>query len=154
MPRKPRRTFLVHGSVQLRLLARVGLYWGYFLVTAFVTAMAWMWLFDRPASWGELAARMSYLAAPLLLATALILPFVLLDFLRFSNRFVGPLFRLSRAMDRLADGERVHNVEFRQGDFWFHIAQTFNRLNERVIRLEQQAKSNQRTQDESLVEVL
>ncbi len=112
-----------------------------------------MWLFDWPKTWGELAGQLLYFAAPLLVATLILLPCVLLDCLRFSNRFVGPLFRLSRAMERLADGERVHNIEFRQGDFWFNIAQTFNRLNERVIRLEQQAKAAERAQEESPAEM-
>lgn len=151
MTRKPRRTFLVQGSVQNSLLARVALYWGYFLTATFCAALAWMWLFDRPQSWSELGGRMLYLGAPLLLASSLLLPFVLMDCLRFSHRFVGPLFRLSRAMDRLADGERVHNIEFRQDDFWFNIAQTFNRLNERVIRLEQQTKQREEASHEAVL---
>jgi nitrogen fixation/metabolism regulation signal transduction histidine kinase len=100
-------------------------------------------LFDRPSSPVELFSQLAFQIAPVLLATFLVLPIVLLDCVRFSNRFVGPLFRLSRAMDRLADGDRVHNIEFRQGDFWFSIAQSFNRLNERMIRLDEAAKSRQ-----------
>jgi nitrogen fixation/metabolism regulation signal transduction histidine kinase len=140
MPRKPRRQYFVQGSVQKSLLARIALYFGYLVAASFLAAMLWMAQFDRPDSWNALAGRMLYIGIPLVAAATLLLPIVLFDCLRFSNRFVGPLLRLSRAMDRLADGERVHNIEFRQGDFWFHIAQTFNRLNERIIRMEQQAK--------------
>jgi nitrogen fixation/metabolism regulation signal transduction histidine kinase len=115
-------------------------------------ASCWMVLFDRPASSTEFFVRAWRQTIPTLLASVLLLPLVLLDCVRFSNRFVGPLFRLGRAMDRLADGQRVHNIVFRQGDFWFQLAQTFNRLNERIIQLEQQVKAAQaRERDEEEV---
>jgi hypothetical protein len=154
MPRQNRRQYIINYNVQGSLLARVAMYWVYCLIAVLLTSSCWMVLFNRPASSGEFLGRLAFHTAPVLLGTLLLLPIVLVDCLRFSNRFVGPLFRLSRAMDRLGDGERVHNIEFRQGDFWFHIAQSFNRLNERVIRLEQQQKALERNSEEATADVL
>lgn len=154
MPRKPRQQFFVNSAVQGSLLCRVAMYWVYCLVAVALSSAVWLVLFNRPASSGELLGQMLGQVVPVLFGTLLVLPIVLLDLVRYSNRFVGPLFRLTRAMDRLADGERVHNIEFRQGDFWFHIAQTFNRLNERTIRLEQQLKAAEtRVDEEASVDV-
>jgi nitrogen fixation/metabolism regulation signal transduction histidine kinase len=118
------------------------MYWLYCLLTVALMAACWMVLFDRPESSTEYFVRVWRQTIPTLLASVLLLPLVLLDCVRFSNRFVGPLLRLGRAMDRLSEGQRVHNIVFRQGDFWFNLAQTFNRLNERILHLEEQVKAS------------
>ncbi|MCA9268009.1 MAG: hypothetical protein KDA41_06040, partial [Planctomycetales bacterium] len=140
MARKARQQFLVDGKVQGSLAFRVAMYWLYCLLAVAVMSSCWMLLFDRPTTSVEFLNRLLLQTAPTLLSSLLLLPLVLMDCVRYSNRFVGPLFRLGRAMQRLADGERVHNVEFRDGDFWFDFAQTFNRLNARVIALEEENK--------------
>lgn len=141
MSRRPRRQYFVNGKVQGNLACRVSLYWLYCLVTVALMSACWMVLFDRPNSSGEFFMRLGAHTAPVLLSSVLLLPLVLLDSVRFSNRFVGPVFRLGRALERLADGQRVHNIQFRANDFWYDYAQSFNRLNERVISLEEQLKA-------------
>ena len=143
MPRQPRRQYFVNSKVQGTLAFRVAMYWFYCLLVVAVMGGCWMVLFDRPASSGEFLARMGGQIAPILLSSVLLLPIVMYDSIRFSNRFVGPIFRLGRAMDRMAEGQRVHNIEFRTSDFWYEYAQTFNRLNERIISLEEQLKAKQ-----------
>ncbi len=140
MSRSPRRQYLVNNKVQGSLAVRVGIYWLYCLLAVALMASCWMVLFDRPESSAAFIGQLLQRTVPTLLASVLLLPLVLMDSVRFSNRFVGPIFRLGRAMERLGDGQRVHNIEFREGDFWFDFAQSFNRLNERVIRLEEQTK--------------
>ena len=61
-----------------------------------------------------------------IIASVLVMPFVLFDFVRLSNRFAGPMFRLRRCMQDLADGKRVEPIHFRDGDFWQEIADAFN----------------------------
>ena len=152
MPRQARRQYFVNSKVQGNLACRVALYWFYCLLAVAVTSACWMVLFDRPATSGEFLARLGTQTAPVLLSSVLLLPLVILDCIRFSSRFVGPIFRLGRALERMADGQRVHNVEFRHGDFWYEYAQSFNRLNERVISLEQQLKAAQESPDRSEVQ--
>ena len=152
MPRQARRQYFVNSKVQGNLAFRVAMYWLYCLLVVGIMSSCWMVLFDRPASSGEFLARVGTQTAPILLSSILLLPLVLLDCVRYSNRFVGPIFRLGRALDRLADGQRVHNIEFRSGDFWYEYAQSFNRLNERIISLEEQLKAAQAKTDKSATE--
>ncbi len=152
MPRQPRRQHFVNSKVQGSLALRVVIYWLYCLLAVALMSCCWMVLFDRPATSGEFAARIWERTLPTLLGSLLLLPIVMMDCVRYSNRFVGPIFRLGRALGRLADGQRVHNIEFRDGDFWFEYAQSFNRLNERIIALEEQLKATQSNDDNRMPE--
>lgn len=63
---------------------------------------------------------------PTVVCAVLFLPIVVYDFLRVSNRLVGPVLRLRRAMRALAAGEHVKPIQFREGDFWREFAEEFN----------------------------
>jgi hypothetical protein len=71
---------------------------------------------------------------PALVASLLLLPLVLFDVIRFSNRFAGPLVRLRRAMRTLARGEQVLPIKFRDGDYWQDFADDFNAVAATVQR--------------------
>ena len=68
---------------------------------------------------------------PVLVGMACMLPFFLLDALRLSNRFAGPLFRLRRHIHLLAENKPVEPLQFREGDFYHEMALDFNRILER-----------------------
>ena len=70
--------------------------------------------------------------APAMIASIMLLPIVVVDSARFSNRFVGPIFRLRGAMKRLANGEKVEPFQFRKDDFWRDVPDDFNRIAERL----------------------
>ena len=56
---------------------------------------------------------------PALVASLVLLPIVVVDIIRLSNRFsAGPMVRMRRAMQNLAKGERVPPLQFRDNDFW------------------------------------
>ena len=69
---------------------------------------------------------------PVLLVLLFFVVFAPFDLLRLSNRFAGPVFRLRREMKRLANGEKVRPVHFREGDFWQDFADSFNQIVERL----------------------
>ena len=69
---------------------------------------------------------------PALVASLILLPMVIIDIIRTSNRFCGPLLRLRRSMRALAQGERVEPIRFRKGDFWGEFAEEFNAVVARV----------------------
>jgi hypothetical protein len=75
---------------------------------------------------------MWYFHGPALVASLLLLPLVVIDIIRVSNRFTGPLLRLRRSMRGLASGERVEPLYFREGDFWKDFADEFNEVIARV----------------------
>jgi len=70
---------------------------------------------------------------PALVASALLLPLVIMDVLRFTNRMIGPLLRVRRSMRALARGEYVEPIEFRGADYWKEIADEFNAVRQRVL---------------------
>ena len=75
---------------------------------------------------------------PAFIASILLLPLVIVDVLRMSNRFVGPLQRIRRSLRDMAAGRDVPYIAFRKGDFWCELADDVNRLNDRVKRLQVQ----------------
>jgi hypothetical protein len=65
----------------------------------------------------------------------LVLPLLIYDALKLSNKFTGPLFRLRRELRRLAAGEHVPPIRFRSRDFWVAMADEFNAASERMDML-------------------
>lgn len=128
-----RRTqLLVDRPVQGTLLLRTVAYWLYCLLAVAMMASCWIIVRDRPATSGELLTQIWLHSGPALFGSFLVLPIVVLDCLRLSNRFAGPIFRLQRAMTQLADGQPVRKVHFRDGDYLHDLADVFNRLVDRV----------------------
>lgn len=84
-----------------------------------------------------------FYCGPVLVSTLVVLPLVLLDLMRVTNRFVGPLFRLRRDMRKLANGEAVAAVSFRKHDFWRETAEEFNAVIQRVRQLERELAAAQ-----------
>jgi methyl-accepting chemotaxis protein len=50
----------------------------------------------------------------------------------FSHRVAGPLFRLKNHFDRVARGETMSNINFRQGDYFDDVATAYNRQMEHL----------------------
>ena len=73
------------------------------------------------------------------LASLAVLPIILLDVLRLSHRWVGPVFRLRATLHSLTLGEPVPPIRFRDGDFWQDLARDVNVLTADLNRL----RSNQ-----------
>ncbi len=69
---------------------------------------------------------------PAAVASILLLPIIIIDVIRVSNRFCGPMQRLRGAMRQLAAGEHVRPVHFRDNDFWQELAEEFNAVIARV----------------------
>jgi methyl-accepting chemotaxis protein len=63
--------------------------------------------------------------------------------LRYSNRVVGPAYRIATSLRRLREGETKFQIELRKGDELNSIADELNAL------LESFSKADERTPDES-----
>jgi hypothetical protein len=73
---------------------------------------------------------------PILATGTLLLPLLIFDALKVTNRFAGPLFRLRRNLQRFAEGKDVGPTRFRETDFWPDLAEQIDQLIERVRRAE------------------
>ena len=133
-----RKTNFVDPETQLSLLKRITFHWGSFIVANSVALMIWLMLFEQEphSSWGETFSLFLQRYAPFLIISAAMLPIFLRDTMRLSNKFAGPIQRLRRAMEGVAQGTHVKPIGFRRGDFLQDIATDFNLMLARCQRAE------------------
>jgi hypothetical protein len=127
-----RRQLVVDQQVQGALLFRVTLYWFFCLLSVALLLMCWTIVTGPRMHATALFNELCYRYGPAFVCSVLVLPLVLVDCARLSNTFVGPMFRLRRAMQRLAKGEVVEPIKFRENDFWKEVAKDFNEVLVRV----------------------
>jgi len=146
-----RRRFFVDPQVQGALILRVVLYWVVCLVTVTLMLLCWRIATGPARLFYTHFDDMWFHYGPAMVASCILLPLLVVDIVRLSNRFVGPLVRLRRAMRALARGEHVEPVSFREGDFWLEFAQEFNALLARVER-QQTGPGPEREEQQELVD--
>jgi hypothetical protein len=122
-----RRKQLFLDRVQTVLIMRVICYWLFCLLAGMLMACLWLAWSAPPASSGEMLGRVLLTYGPVFGATLIVVPLVVMDVLRLSNRFVGPAYRLRQALKQAADGQAVRPLQFRDSDFWRDAAEDFNR---------------------------
>ena len=126
MSSQPRRKVFIDRPIQTALLLRATLYWAVCLLVqvlmiaffAVVTSSPDTFYANLDELWAHL--RLSLVAA------ALVLPLLLIDIVKLSHRWVGPVFRLRTSLQALSRGEPVTPIRFREGDFWQELAGDFN----------------------------
>jgi hypothetical protein len=144
-----RRRLFVDAKLQGALLSHVALYWAYCLLSVGFIAVVWIVFAKRPPSSAKLFEELWMNCGPALLGSILLLPLVLLDCLRLSNRFAGPMVRLNKAIKDLADGETARPVKVREDDFWCEFAQCVNRLIEQQANCKSGNQAAQRTDEKT-----
>jgi hypothetical protein len=122
-----RRKQLFLDRVQTVLIVRVISYWLFCLLAGMLMACLWLAWSAPPGSSGEMLQRVLLTYGPVFAATLIVVPLVVMDVLRLSNRFVGPAYRLRQALKQAADGQAVRPLQFRDNDFWRDAADDFNR---------------------------
>lgn len=131
-----RKQLFVDSKVQGALAARVVLYWGASLATMALMLLCFRIITGPARLFYEHFDEMWFQYGPALAGSIIILPLLVIDVVRLSNRFAGPLVRLRRGMRALARGEHVEPLHFREGDFWQEFAEEFNAVATRLQRLE------------------
>jgi len=134
--RQLRQRLFVDPEVQAALLLRVITYWVLCLAAVALMLLCWSVIAGPPRPVFAHLEDLWFRFGPPLFASLVVLPLILMDIIRLSNRFSGPLIRLRRAMRALARGETVAPLRFRQGDFWKDFADEFNAVAVRVEELE------------------
>ena len=135
MPHFRRRIFLVDTKVQGALVLRVVAYWIYFLFTISLLLIWWDAFAGPPREFMTVVGDVYKRFVPAAAASLLLVPLVVMDVLRMSNRFAGPARRLKNGLRELGEGKSVKPMTFRDNDFWQETAAEFNRLNDRINQL-------------------
>ncbi|HUG90242.1 MAG TPA: hypothetical protein VML55_05385 [Planctomycetaceae bacterium] len=144
MAREERKRLFVDPTVQGAIVRRAALYWGACLMFVCLPLIIGRTLTDPSRLFYEHLGDLWAQSWPLLTCAVLILPVILYDLAKLTNRFAGPVVRLRRALKQLADGRPVEPVRFREGDFWPELAAEFNRA---AGHLEQQAGGSAEADD-------
>ena len=128
MPLKRRTLVFLDPKVQGSLIWKVVQYWCLCLVTvAFLRYCCHLFPLD-PSNDSLAIVEVVKELWLVVLASFLVLPVVIIDVVRWSNKFAGPAHRLHKALGELASGHAVKKLKFRTGDFWHEAAEAFNTL--------------------------
>lgn len=138
MNRCRRTRFFIDREVQGSLLLRTAVYWLFCLLSVTLMLICWEAYHGPPRRFVDLASEQFFRYGPALVASIVLLPVVLMDVLRLSNRFVGPVTRLRTALNTLAGGQPAKPLNFRDDDFWRDLATDFNQVAARVARADLQ----------------
>ncbi|MEZ6135663.1 MAG: hypothetical protein R3C53_12205 [Pirellulaceae bacterium] len=133
-PKIKRRRFLVDRQVQCALGLRIATHWLIFLLASLVitTVLRTMGSLDQANLWSNIGSALAEQTIMITVALAL-LPWFVHDSLSLSNRFAGPMVRLRSAIKALRQADGTDPIKFRNGDFWFDVAEEFNDLRKQVM---------------------
>lgn len=130
-----RRSYIADKEVQGALAKRLVGYWCFAWLAVLLLAVIVASLFGvavEGVSVTEVITKMlSYFWLPILVSI-MVLPILIRDCIRLSNRFTGPVLRLRRGLKALASGESADPIHLRKGDYWQETADDFNRVLEMI----------------------
>lgn len=132
MPKNRRTQIFCDREVQGALMLRVVMYWMFCLLTITLMLVCWSVVNGPPRQFSMLMADLYHRYAPALAASLLVLPLVMVDVVRLSNRFAGPIKRLRDGLTALAEGKEFPHMQFREHDFWTSLADKFNAVAARL----------------------
>ena len=130
--RPQRRQKFIDSKVQGALARRIIFHWLVFLVVASVTALMLQVLSDPFRPSGEHLENVWYTHGPFLVVMVFLLPIFVIDTIKVSHRFAGPIYSLRRSMREVADGQPPQKLKFREGDFWHELASDYNAMIDRL----------------------
>ena len=117
---------LVQGTLVRRLIS----HWiGFTVVIAVVFGVVtWMltWLLHPMANRDELYGKFWLRLGPVIAVAVVLVPIFVYDTIRLTHRMVGPMVRVRRELQNLAEGRRAQRVKFRPDDYWTEVADEFN----------------------------
>ncbi len=138
-----RKQNYIDSQVQGALLKRIVLHWFLYFIVAGLAIVLLQAMLSGPE--GEpLATRVAQEAGEFTLVGLILIcifPAFLLDTIRFSNRFVGPVGRLRKYLRHLGQDGNTEELSFRGNDFWSEMAEEYNVV---AKRLEDQASEIER----------
>ena len=132
-PTIKRKKAWVDPEVQGGILRKVAIHWVLFFICNTIALVIWIRLFEQPdVAWGQTFADTLRRFLPFFVITAALIPAFVLDTLKLTNRFAGPVMRLRSALADAKNGKPVPKLQFRDSDFWKQLADDFNSVMNRV----------------------
>ena len=136
-----RQQVWIDRHVQGVLVGRVLLYWSGILVYFGLSTGGFNWWQNPEWTLTEHLWGLFEQIGPCLPTILLLLPLVIFDIVRLSNRFAGPVYRLRKHLTELNQDSQVTPLNFRDEDYWQQLAEPINLLQQKVLFLEQQIQT-------------
>jgi nitrogen fixation/metabolism regulation signal transduction histidine kinase len=133
MAHQGRKKTFVDPKVQGALVRRLVLHWCAFIAVAALVAFCLQVLSNPFTSIREHAQNVWWTHGPFLLVLVFMLPVFIVDTIKLSHRFAGPIYRMRQTIRSLAKGGAYAPMKFRDQDFWQGMAEDFNAMVERLI---------------------
>jgi len=133
-----RSKILVDPKVQWAIGRRIMLHWlmfGVCFVSVNILIRTILSIAEEPFVESLVTAVQSQV--PVAFILAIMLPMFLLDTMKLTNRFAGPMFRLRSALRALPVKDQASPLSFRSGDFWPEVAVEFNQVAKQFDALRQ-----------------
>ena len=143
-PRRQKK--FIDACVQGALARRIIFHWLVFLAVGALVAFILQVLSDPFRPLTAHAQEMWWAHGPFLLVMAFLLPVFVVDTIKLSHRFAGPVYALRRALREIAQGEEPQRLKFRKHDFWHGLAEDYNDLLVKLDLLRENTKSVERNE--------
>src|SRR5262249_31329705 len=128
----------IQGTLLLRALA----YWAVCLIMQQLIVFLFVLVTSSSDDVHINGARVLWYIQVSILASLAILPLIVLDILKLSHRWVGPIFRLRASLRALTLGKPVSPIRFRKGDFWQDLARDVNVVTAELNRYRAAARND------------
>lgn len=144
-----RQRVWIDEQVQGALVGRVVLYWtGLVLYLGISMACFQGWQNPTWTAWEHTQAMFDQVW-PCLPTLVVLLPMVIFDIVRLSNRFVGPVYRLRMHLAQLNENPNTYPLNFRDDDYWQQLAEPINELQCKLLELEHKVETLSAEQQDS-----
>jgi len=130
-PRRKKK--FIDACVQGTLARRIIVHWLVFLLVASLAAFVLQVLSNPFQPLSTHVQNLWWTHGPFLLVMVFLLPVFVVDTIKISHRFAGPIFSLRRALREIAQGKPPRKLKFRRHDFWHELADDYNAM---LTRLE------------------
>lgn len=136
-----RQQVWIDRHVQGVLVGRVLLYWSGILIYFGLSIGCFHWWQNPEWTLSEHLWAMFEQVLPCLPTLMLLLPLVIFDIVRLSNRFAGPVYRLRKHLVDLSQNSQTTPLHFRDDDYWQQLAEPINLMQQKLLVLEQQVQT-------------
>lgn len=143
MAHPQRKKKFVDPQVQGALIRRLILHWISFVAVASVLAFFLQILSDPFRPFSQHLQQMWWTHGPFILVMLFMLPVFVVDTIKLSHRFAGPIYRLRHTIRTIATHGEAPPLKFRDFDFWQGLALDFNKMIERLSAKRQISDTDQ-----------
>lgn len=124
---------VIDREVQYGVVKTVAIHWVALFACNSIALVIWVGLFEQPdLSWKQTLSDSFHRFLPFFIISAVLIPAFVLDTLKLTNRFAGPISRLRAEIENAAEGRPINRLTFRNNDYWHEVADGFNALVERA----------------------